>query len=480
MRFGWVAGLAAMAAVLSAGASGASGSAIATFAGTGVEASCTPVTNLEAIVDDSGSMSSTDSNRLRVAALDLFVSKPQNAKKTLGAVQFGSLASSLFAPEPIAPNATSMKAILKAKIMADEGGTNYNAAFSLAATDNPNAKARIFLTDGGHNSGIYANGHRNGPPTYVIGLTIGPAKPSDVDATRLQQIADETGGKYYPQQDASTLQATVNEISSILDCQQAPLRVVDTFTGQGQAHSHAAAILKGIRAVELTSTWSDPTNKFAITGLRIGRRGNVLARRISGATYLIVRITNPARGTLNFKVRASHLVTGRASVITQIARSRSRSGAGASSTAQLETFVDRIETTLRRSAAGRRKLSAALKAGFNCSISPGAAAQRIAGVAADRKAMLGQLGSLQAPTQQAGAVVGLLKRVLRVSIEADLRYHDGFVAVGNAGCPLPANANFRLAAKADARATAAKQRFVAAFNPLARRFHRQTWSARKI
>jgi hypothetical protein len=479
--------VAAVAAAVAASASGASGNlgvskgsgTISTFAGRGVESSCTPVTNVEAIVDDSGSMSGTDRNRLRVAALDLFVSKPQNANKTLGAVEFGSQADSLFAPEPIGRNAASMKSILNTKIRADNGATNYNDAFSLAKTDNANAKARIFLTDGGHNVGIYANGHQNGPPTYVIGLTIGPATPGDADASRLQQIADETGGKYYPEQDASTLQATVNEISATLDCQQAPLRVVDTFTSQGQARSHSIAILKGIRTVELTSTWSDPTNKFALTGLRIGR-GKVLGRRIAGATYLVVRITNPPRGTLRFKVTASRLVTGTASVITQIARNRSGSGAGASTTAQLRTFVDRIESALRRSAVQRRNLSAALKAGFNCSISSSAAAQRIARVAAARKTILVQLGGFQAPTQQADIVLRLLKRVLRESITADQHYRDGFLAVGNTGCPLPANANFKLAARSDARATAAKQHFVAAFNPLARRFHRRTWSAGKI
>ena len=43
-------------------------------------------------------------------------------------------------------------------------------------------------------------------------------------------------------------------------------------------------------------------------------------------------------------------------------------------------------------------------------------------------------------------------------------------------CPLPGNAGFRLASAADARATAAKRRFVTAFNPLARRFGGRTWS----
>jgi hypothetical protein len=444
-------------------------------------AACTAVTNIEAIVDDSGSMSATDSNRLRVAALDLLISKPQNAKKTLGAVEFGSRADSLFTPELIGPNAASMKSILDTKVRADNGATNYNEAFSLAKTDNPNAQARIFLTDGGHNIGTYENGHRGGPPTYVIGLTIGPASPSDPNGTRLQQIADETGGKYYPQQDASTLQATVNEINAIFDCQQAPLKFTDTFTRQGQARPHSTAILKGTRTVELTTTWSDPTNKFVLTGLRVVRGGKVVGRSIVGATYVVLRITNPPRGTLKFNVKASRLVTGRVSVITQIARNRGSSSTGVPAAAKLRTFVDRIENVLEQSAAGRRELGAAITAGFNCSISPRAAGQRIARVVDSRQSILGQLGSLQTPTQQADDVVTLLQRALQHSIEADRHYRDGFFAIATSTtCPLPPNPNFTLARKSDALATATKQRLVAAFNPLAKRFHRRTWSASEI
>lgn len=52
-------------------------------------AACTPATNIEAIVDDSGSMEVTDPNRLRVQAMDLLIQTlPQST--TLGAVEFGS------------------------------------------------------------------------------------------------------------------------------------------------------------------------------------------------------------------------------------------------------------------------------------------------------------------------------------------------------------------------------------------------------
>jgi len=72
----------ALGAVLAGGASAAPGLASAS-------AGCTPVTNVESIIDDSGSMEFTDPNKLRVQAMDLLV-KTLPAATTLGAVEFGS------------------------------------------------------------------------------------------------------------------------------------------------------------------------------------------------------------------------------------------------------------------------------------------------------------------------------------------------------------------------------------------------------
>ena len=436
-------------------------------------AACAAVTDVEAIIDDSSSMGGTDSNRLRVAALDLLISKPQNASLTLGAVEFGSAANSLFAPGRIGAKAATMKSILTRRVRADNGSTNYNDALSLAAAENPSAQARIFLTDGGHNAGAYANGHRGGPPTYVIGLTIGPARSGDPNAKRLQQIADETGGKYYPQQDASTLQATVNEIDSILDCQKAPAQVVDVFTTEGQARGHSTSIPNGTSTVELTTTWTDPADRFAVTLVGSGR-----STRTIGATYVVLRITKPPPGSLSYRVRAVRLVNGGSvSVITQIARNRSRAGVVPAVTT-VASFVDRIEAILRQSGSGRRELGAALAAGFSCSITPPEAARRVDRVVGNRQDILDRLRLVQAPTSEANRVVVDMQDAFRESLAADRHYRDGFLAA-SAGtrCPVPTNSSFELAKRSDARATAAKQRFVAAFNRLATRVGRRTWSA---
>jgi serine/threonine protein kinase len=148
---------------------------------------------------------------------------------------------------------------------------------------------------------------------------------------------------------------------------------------------------------------------------------------------------------------------------------------------KLRTFVDRIENVLAQSAEGRREIAAALTARSACAISASEAGQRIASVADNRQSILEQLGVQQAPSSQADETVTLLQRALQQSIEADRHYRDALVAAPASRCALPTNnASFKLAQASNARATATKRRFVAAFNPLAQRFHRRTWAAGEI
>jgi hypothetical protein len=144
---------------------------------------------------------------------------------------------------------------------------------------------------------------------------------------------------------------------------------------------------------------------------------------------------------------------------------------------RLRAFVDRIENVLEQSTSGRDEITAALDAAFDCSQSARSTAQQIASVADNRQSVLLQLGTLQAPGEEADRVVTLLQGALQHSIEADRHYRDGLLAIaGNTACPLPPNRNFTLAARSNAEATAAKKRFVAVFNRLADRFGRRTWS----
>jgi len=195
-------GLIVGAALVAAALAPSSGQAVSARA-----AACSPVKNVEAIIDDSGSMTGSDSNRLRVQAMDLLINALPDGTQ-LGAIQFGSSfdpatpsASVVFPVEPIGPNAAAMKSALDTQIQADDGGTDYNAAFDTGRSANPGAGARIFLTDGGHNSGPYNNGHlrfainSSGHSWPVCVVQLGTAfQQADVD--RLKRIAQETGGQY--------------------------------------------------------------------------------------------------------------------------------------------------------------------------------------------------------------------------------------------------------------------------------------------
>jgi hypothetical protein len=305
-------------------------------------ASCSPVSNIEAIIDDSGSMSFSDADKLRVSALQLLIDTPGNEKITLGAVEFGGqigypgeppAADTVFPPELIGPNAAAMKSALTARVDADNGLTDYNAAFARAQQDNPNAKARIFLTDGGHDNGDYLNGHRGGPPTYVIGF--GGATFGE-NGDRLRTIASETGGRAFLQTDDSNLQAVMNEIGTTLTCQSPPKTFRDAFTKAGQASAHGVKIASAARSAQLTLSWSSADDSFTIGKLRIVKRGKVVAvasrtrhLRVTtrkGATFLVVKVGNLTRGKLQFKVRATRIGSGAPSVslTTQVTQSRRR------------------------------------------------------------------------------------------------------------------------------------------------------------
>jgi len=299
-------------------------------------AGCVRATNIEAIVDDSGSMEISDGGRLRVQGLNLLIDT-LNPKTQLGAVEFGSelferpAAETVFPPQPVGPNAAAMRSALEAKIHADNGATDYNAAFAKADADNPTANAKIFLTDGGHIVGTYNEAHlAHNVPTYVVGLGVA----SGEDQARLEKIAGDTGGKYFPLEDSSQLQAVMNSVGAALTCQTPPRQFTDTL-GQGQSKAHSVAIGAATKAVQITLTWSSPVDKFKLTGLRlVGKKGFVAVaprprppaklkvKTTKSTTFTVLKISRLRQGTLRFKVKATKVGSGaKATLTTQVSQS---------------------------------------------------------------------------------------------------------------------------------------------------------------
>lgn len=321
--------------------------------------SCRPASSVAVIVDDSGSMAGNDEANLRRRALELLLTKPSGLARTVGAVEFGDDAGPLFAPGLVAANATSMLGALAALDndgYTDGGGTDYDAAFAASTAAQPGADARIFLTDGEHNAGVYANTHSGGPRTYVIGLNIGPAGRGDENAELLARIAAETGGRYFPLREspfddadtqAARLQPVFNTIDALLGCGDAPGQATQSFTAEGQRGPVLTSRFAGRRALEVVVTWSSDTARIDLASARVcDRRGRVIAdllgskgsakargrgkgrgrrgkgrRRVRkigklrygivrGATFTTITVRRPKRGTtLRLRLKAGKLPT---------------------------------------------------------------------------------------------------------------------------------------------------------------------------
>jgi hypothetical protein len=295
------------------------------------DAACTPKANLEAIVDDSSSMTLSDPDDLRIRAMELLIDTQGNEKRTLGAVEFGTDAAPLFGPGPIGQNAAAFKAAMANALIEDGGGTDYNKAFAAAGVHNANATARIFLTDGAHSAlDPYARGHQGGPPTFVIGLgTGGSGSPFD---TLLKQIATDTGGLYRRADDAGALQAAMFDLNSAIACQAPPKRFSDVFTKRGQAESHTVKIPRRINTAQFALTWANTGDAFTIGKFRVIRRGKVVARsakvrklkvsRRRRSTFTTVRVSGLVAGKLVFSVRAARIARPgtQVSLTTQVTR----------------------------------------------------------------------------------------------------------------------------------------------------------------
>jgi hypothetical protein len=320
----WAITAALAAAAIAAPSSGANAPRV------GVAAGCTPATNIEAIIDDSGSMAGTDANRLRVQAMDLLINA-LSPGTTLGAVEFGGnffegegtpAADAVFNPEPVGANAAAMKSALDTKIHADNGGTDYNTAFNTARAANPGAQDRIFLTDGGHDIGTYANTHLNPTPpqtpTYVVGFSAGVG--TSEDQARLQQIANDTGGKFFPLADSSQLQAVMDEIEATLTCQTPPQKFTDVLKA-GASKVHTIPVGGKTKSLQIVLSWASPLDKFTLSGLTITSHGHVVARSArhvkkikikttASETFTILQVTGLTKGKLRFKVRAATIGSG--------------------------------------------------------------------------------------------------------------------------------------------------------------------------
>jgi hypothetical protein len=165
---------------------------------------------------------------------------------------------------------------------------------------------------------------------------------------------------------------------------------------------------------------------------------------------------------------------------------QSGSPSGSSSNASQVAFLRTVDGILTQSASGRQQVSSVVTGVTNgCSVSPQTASATIRQVIVNRQSVLGQANALSAPDAATAAVKADLVQALNASIEANRGYQrwldNLYATYYNAepvGCPdgqAPTDENYDAATAASGRATAAKQSFVNAYNPLAGPAGLRTW-----
>jgi DNA-binding SARP family transcriptional activator len=142
---------------------------------------------------------------------------------------------------------------------------------------------------------------------------------------------------------------------------------------------------------------------------------------------------------------------------------------------QLRSFVFTVENFLDQSHEARVEVMRVLRGAFDCSLSPQVAAAQLDGVQESRQSLLEQLAALHVPEGEAPLrAANLLQKAAHASIAADWIYRNWLRSKTRCvrGSKPPAAAH-----GADARATALKVRFLAAFDPLAEKFGKRIWRA---
>lgn len=152
------------------------------------------------------------------------------------------------------------------------------------------------------------------------------------------------------------------------------------------------------------------------------------------------------------------------------------------STSSLSAYSASIEADLTQMASDRAQLRTVLGKVLQCKTAPAGAAAAVERVRQNRLAILNRLRALHPPQSQAVRIQSLLLAALTHSVSADGYYRDWLTGLGKAlgHCKTTHDSHFASAQHEDAAATAAKKRFVAAFNALAKSLHLRSWTASQI
>lgn len=273
-------------------------------------------TDLAAIVDISGSMSSADPNFRRKAAVQLLVNLSNRGDRLVG-TGFDDGFTEIFPRTTISGESSksALKLLARRRIVND-GGTDYNVgigqAFTALAADplDPNTpKAAIFLTDGA-NGGTYDNSHLrfafNGTgrswPICVVRLGTTGFRAEDI--ARLRRIARETGGIYQATPTNVELENLYFQCRGRTSGAKTLLKKTATFR-VGQRRTYARKVPSGQRKATFFVSWG--AGKYDVRAVQPG--GKVFrksvgkkVRRVRGKAFTFFEITSPKVGLWHLQV----------------------------------------------------------------------------------------------------------------------------------------------------------------------------------
>lgn len=198
-------------------------------------ASCVPATDVELVVDDSGSMRSSDPQLLRRTAVEALLSKLRAAPITLGAVEIGARAEQIFPSLRVGAEGliderelATLRGLLDERIRNNGGATDYAGGLVAATLARPQANALVLITDAQEPASTEALPVL-GPRVYVLQLS---SSDSARSALRLRELAQSSGGEYFNGIDAGSLPAALALVEAGLNCED-PMatRVGSTATG---------------------------------------------------------------------------------------------------------------------------------------------------------------------------------------------------------------------------------------------------------
>ena len=277
-----VIGTAATTAAVSAALLASAGAPASSHnAGTSGLTDCVYRSHVTAIVDDSGSTGGTDPQENRDAFMDLFIAADLlngGPTRDLAAVEFGTTAKTIFGPTPINNSTeTMLRQKIDAATKSDENTTNYNDAFAQANAVDPGVNkalnsdyARIFLTDGEHNVGTYANGHLPGPRTEVVGLNVSSA----AGQARLDKIAADTGGSHISLDNASELIPASIRVFADLSCLELNERSTK-LPAPGKSKTLVTEKLGNAKEAAVTLSLSGVVADISTLSFQIGERKGI-------------------------------------------------------------------------------------------------------------------------------------------------------------------------------------------------------------